>query len=168
MRVTFRLDAVMDGSVTFTGESIIAGAPETILAVDLLGPWGDAFEFSVGVDGEWSASAIWANRLSGGWEDMGSGGSRGAAWSTPWRPPADGWGGSHLLAPECLPGPASRHERADDPPVHWPRRHGLGQTGATVSRPFEVVRSRGDFAARIFEKMPTFLGFWLAFERVFW
>ena len=66
----------------------------------------------------------------------------------------------------------------DDPPVHWSRNnreggcgdseHGLGQSGATVSRPFDDVRSQGGVATRIPQKMLISLRFWVAFERMFW
>jgi hypothetical protein len=85
------------GRLSYAGRDIHATSDEPILAVDVHGEWGAVFEFSVSDGGDWFASTIVVRRLDGRWQDSASGGSHGGDWTTPWRPPARGWGGSHLL-----------------------------------------------------------------------
>jgi hypothetical protein len=90
-------DEILGGRVSYAGRDIHATFDEPVLAVDVHGEWGAIFKFSVSDSGEWFASTNVVRRLDGRWEDSVSGGSHGGDWTTPWRPPARGWGGSHLL-----------------------------------------------------------------------
>jgi hypothetical protein len=91
------LDEIMNGDATFGGQEIRAGAIETIVAVDRVASWGAAFEFQVDAQGSWSADGLKAvRRTDGRWEDIGSGGSHGDAWPTPWTPPPN-WNGRNLM-----------------------------------------------------------------------
>jgi len=89
----------MEGRATAAPEQIVESSrddPLPVLAVDRLGEFGAAFRFAVFARGEWYADAIYARRWDGGWEEMGSGGSRGDGWVAPWVPPAEGWEGEAL------------------------------------------------------------------------
>jgi hypothetical protein len=92
------IDEIMRGEATVRLAEIVASGDEPFLAVDTFREWGSAFRFGVNERGEFLAEALHAHLIAPGrWDEMGSGGSRGSDWETPWRPPRDGWDGEPIL-----------------------------------------------------------------------
>jgi hypothetical protein len=89
----------MRGNATVRPEAIVpVDYDESILAVDAIRNWAAAFRFHVNSKGQFSAEAIYAQRgTDGEWDEMGSGGTHGDGWETPWLPTAEGWDGEPLL-----------------------------------------------------------------------
>jgi hypothetical protein len=91
---------MMEGRATLLPSQIEADDDTelSVLATDRVGSYGAAFRFGVGTRGDWVADVVYARSGPGGhWDDLGSGGTRGAEWATPWKPPQDGWQGSRCL-----------------------------------------------------------------------
>src|SRR5688572_13587762 len=88
----------MEGRATTSAPELVEQSSEElpVLAVDRWGSFAAAFRFAVFTGGEWYADALYARLTDGRWDELGSGGSHGDGWDTPWRPPTDGWRGDVL------------------------------------------------------------------------
>jgi len=87
---------VMEGRVTDLSDRLTQDTGE-VLAVDRLRSFGAAFLFGVDDGGGWAADAVYAQRDERGhWRELGSGGTHGEGWPTPWKPPEGGWDGKAL------------------------------------------------------------------------
>jgi hypothetical protein len=98
VKVRASISDVMEGLATLTAPEIVVQSRDEapVLAIDHCGAFGGAFRFGVFTGGEWHADVLYARRSEAGWDDLGSGGSYGDGWTTPWRPPSDGWDGDDL------------------------------------------------------------------------
>jgi len=86
----------MEDRVTDRSDHLTPDTGE-VLALDRVRSFGAAFLFGVDHHGSWVADAVYARRdETGHWGELGSGGTHGDGWITPWKPPESGWDGRVL------------------------------------------------------------------------